>query len=472
LRYIGEVSGGQTTFLDRTKDSTLVNNEAIYTTGGVLDNDAPPKAKYLHAVSGVMLYANVRYDANYFPNRVLQSVPGDPDSVPEASYIDLPAEITGVSSVKNTPVVFTKRGVYRIDGSFDELGRGTVSSQAIDSQIDAIPFSIVQLPDAVVWWSSDGIFLTEGFTSQKLTGQIDDRFSGWVSTVTKRNSIFGVHDTFSKRVVWGIKSTDASTGPDLFVVLDMQNKQLSFYTWTGFSASDMAIFDRKLVSANKNSHIMYHNESAVFDAVTSFQALPSVAYRTAVIPDYISVAHNMTVGRIKSWVSKLKLRLQGENASSIAVSGCNNNSGAFHDLNPIALSGARGVVVETRRFPAGSLRTNSKQVRITYAETVIFSEGRVTAMAPDLIVWQTPVPTLPSNLAGNWAILSFGESGKKRRIIEQGAGFIRVDSLSDVIGQQGFITIRGALPVKPLMIHDYSIEFEPFSTANPQSKKS
>ena len=114
-KLVGSVTNGTTTFLDNVTDANL--GITIYTSGGRVDNDAPPEAKYVAVANEAAWYANARVGSEEFSNRVYQSLQSDVDSVPASYFIDVDEEITGISNVDIYPIVFTKNKTYRIEGN-------------------------------------------------------------------------------------------------------------------------------------------------------------------------------------------------------------------------------------------------------------------------------------------------------------------------------------------------------------------
>ncbi len=111
LYEIGEVTNGTASFVDNNADADIQQNVTIYTTGGVLDNDEPPRCKYVHVTNSLGLYGNIKIGSEIFKNRILMSFYNDVDSVPTGNIIDVDDEITGISSVEHIPVVFCKRHI-------------------------------------------------------------------------------------------------------------------------------------------------------------------------------------------------------------------------------------------------------------------------------------------------------------------------------------------------------------------------
>ena len=76
------------TFLTILSNADAETNPTIYTTTR-LDNDEPPRCKYVHVTNSLGLYAHVKYGSEVFKNRVLMSIKSDPDSVPAGNIIDV-----------------------------------------------------------------------------------------------------------------------------------------------------------------------------------------------------------------------------------------------------------------------------------------------------------------------------------------------------------------------------------------------
>ena len=71
LYEIGEVTNGTTSFVDNNADADIQQNVTIYTTGGVLDNDEPPRCKYVHVANSLGIYGNIKVGNEILKNRVL-----------------------------------------------------------------------------------------------------------------------------------------------------------------------------------------------------------------------------------------------------------------------------------------------------------------------------------------------------------------------------------------------------------------
>ena len=201
-------------------DAAIQLNPTLYTTGGILDNDLPPRSKFCALVNDNFMYW---VDA-VNPYRVLQSHPRDPDSVPAGNFIDFPTQVTGLSSAGGKLIVTTLKETYRVDGFYDEFGRGTVVADKISSETGCISHnSMVRVADGLFFCGIDGFYYTNGQTVLKISRHLSKNYyrltqtelsvsnatSGSITTVygkkyviTENQEINGTYDKVSNRVLW------------------------------------------------------------------------------------------------------------------------------------------------------------------------------------------------------------------------------------------------------------------------------
>jgi hypothetical protein len=206
--YVGECANTATTITV----SFSTSNITLYTTGGVTENWRPPTCKFVHATTSVAYYAH-GYDLNsndtdntLYKNRLWQSKPGQPHSVPQEFYCDVEEDITGISSVKSIPIVFTDNYIYRVDGALDSFGRGSLIAKRISEATGCVNHnSIVQTVDGVYFAGKDGFYFTDGFNVTELSRKFRSRYSGLVGTETKNSLIYGAYNPIFKEVHWTCK---------------------------------------------------------------------------------------------------------------------------------------------------------------------------------------------------------------------------------------------------------------------------
>lgn len=247
LYYVGEVTNGTTTYNDTTTDATLLAaNNTLYTTGGVLENDRPPKCKYIHSTSDFTYWAHgyevttASADGDFIPQRVWQSKRGDPDSVPAAFYTDIEEPITAISSIKSIPIVFGANSVYRLDGTFDLLGRGGLFPRKISDRVGCVGhLSVVQTLDGLYFAGNDGFYFTDGYQIYSLSAEdFKETYSQLIITDLQKKRIYGTYDALNKRILWSVHDPNRDTSTENNTIFCMYVPTKKFTRWnSGYEGS-------------------------------------------------------------------------------------------------------------------------------------------------------------------------------------------------------------------------------------------
>jgi len=112
----GTTTAGITSILDQESDSSISDNEFLYTDGGVLDNVLAPSCRFL-AKSEDRVWCGGLWDASIVEcSKVL--VPGEPvQFTGDASHqVVLPGACTGLAYMDGNVVAFTENEIYLISG--------------------------------------------------------------------------------------------------------------------------------------------------------------------------------------------------------------------------------------------------------------------------------------------------------------------------------------------------------------------
>lgn len=406
---VGEVTNGTTSYNDTTSDATLVNNALLYTNGGVLDNAEPPKCKYLHIVNGVCYYAHTKDGSEVFKNRIYQSVQDDPDSVPEENYIDVLDEITGISSFNDNPIVFTRGHVYRLNGSYNELGQGQVTFEDITKTIGCKSHnSIVQTRFGVFWAGDDGFYWTDGFQFKKISDSINERYKEIVSSETRSSRIYGAFDKKDNRVYWACTDDNSISDNNLFYILDLRwgIRDASSFTERSngddFSPTAIAFYNNQLIRGDRRGYVFKHDADYTTDPKIDTTVTPDEWDLKVITPTYVSSVIDFGAPYIRKWVAKILLTMENESDASIQIVGINDNTLAEHDLYEIRFRASiiwgepdplwgdddilwnyADLIEEMRKFPSKYLRCNRKQIKITQAYTNIYKSDDLSTATVD-----------------------------------------------------------------------------------------
>ncbi len=422
--YVGQVTNGTTTYADTMSDTTLATQVLLYTNGGVLDNDTPPLAKYVHMVNGVAYYGHIKEGSEVFKNRIRQSVQDDPDSCPEDLFVEVLDEVVGLSSFNDNPLAFTKGHVFRLNGQYTELGQGQVTFEDITKTIGCCSHnSIVQTRFGVFWAGDDGFYWTDGFQYKKISDSINERYKEIVATSTSKSRIYGTYDKKDNRVYWAVTSDDTSSDNDSFFVLDLRwgiRDDSTFtvrYNGDSFSPTACEFFNGQLIRGDRRGYLFKHDSTYTTDPKVDTTLATTLWTTKAIIPNYMSIVSNFGLPMVRKWVPKMLLTMENVTDASVQISSINDNTSGELDLKEIRYRGNYlwgspnpvwgsddptwaffNLIEEMRRFPATKLRCSFKQLRITTSYTIIYNSDTLGTAVVD----QT-AKTVTMNGVNPWA---------------------------------------------------------------------
>lgn len=415
---LDQIDNGTTTYSDITNgqvatpgEDTLSSRQTLYTTGGVVANDQPPPAKFIHILDGIAYYGNLLDTGQYFPNRILQALPNNPDSAPANFTDDLDDEVMGISSVKNTPIIFCRTSLYRLSGGFNRLGQGSISHESISDKIGCLGAnSIVKTEIGVFFAGTDGFYYTDGFQLIPISIDLNQSYARFTQTESQRLRIKGTYDSINRRIWWTVQ--DNATDTDC-------NRCFIFYLAYGVKPSGIfttAFNDGSLVPAAANPlHYQYWRPSAIIffegrltrgdergvllksDPYTTTDpkidlTISADQWNTVAIPwKYASTATSFGTHFNRKYATKvnvtgpnvgnvnLEVRSISDNGRVIAplapISYTQNpwwNDPGFVWGNPACLWSYDGQLDFWRRFPSRTLRSNLRQIEIRPARIGVY----------------------------------------------------------------------------------------------------
>ncbi len=394
LYYCGEVVNGTTTFTDAMPDARLVLQPLLYTEGGVPQNDPPPMAKHLAIIDGTAYYGNVVLEATVdgvttksaYPYRLMQSVPGDPDSVPVDNTLDFDDEIFLVAAARSKPLIGTRTKLYTVEGSFDLQGRGAMVPVRIDGVGTECPQSAVESDDGTYFFGVDGIYFTDGFKAVRLTTDWPVLYKTLISTATKRNRIQGVYDPILKRVIWTVQYTTSNSENDAFLILDLQfglSASPCFSFWVNgddFRPTALLMWNGQLLRADSRGYVFKHDSTYTSDPKINTSANPSTWAKKAVTYNWISTAQDFGNAKIRKFIPSMELFAKNLGNLSLQINRYNDDKSSAKVLTPIRYrTQYTGVIREERMMPAGGLRCDFMQLQLTNAIVIITNSDTLGA---------------------------------------------------------------------------------------------
>lgn len=398
---IGEVTNGTTVFTDNVSDAALQTGALLYINDGTLDLDPTPEAKYVHVVNNTGYYGNISSADGTFPNRLQQSVPGDPDGCPGFFYVDLEDEIMGIGSIKSIPIVVCKRHIYRIENNFDQYGRGGINPVRISDTAGCVSnLSIVSAENGIIWAGNDGFYLSDGYTVQKVSDGFNETYKSILANIAYTNRIIGTFDDKERRVLWTIQQDSGSGDNDSLIELDLRwglTDTSTFYTWSGnsFAPSAITFFNKKLYRADKRGYVLIHDDAYTTDPKIESSADSENWHRETIIWTYESVNMNFGGSYFRKVPAKILLTAANLANTTIQISAINDDGRITRELKPIrwrknfvwgdpefvwgnpeCVWGGDGLIEQWRRFPSGGLRLSYLKLVITNGfSNIIGSDG-------------------------------------------------------------------------------------------------
>lgn len=392
----GEVTNGTTTFNDTRTDASLVNQEPIYTTGGVVENETPPLAKVIHVVEDVALYGYIKEGTELLEGEIRQSVPGKPDGVPADFSARVDDSVVGISSCRSIPIVCGTKYAWRIEGRYDELGRGGMITKRISDIGDCVGHgSIVQTIDGVFWWGTDGIYFSDGYQVVRVNEDWDQTHRTFVDTAEKRLRIKGTYDNKNRRIWWAVQ---AGTEIDTCVVLDLNwglSPTMPFTIQDGgenFAPTAITFEEGDLIRGDRRGYIFKHDDETFTDPLIDVAESPEDWLTAAVIYTLETCAFTTSQGFERMFIPRVTTQMKNLTNISLQIVSINDDGKSEYELSPLRYRGnstwgdatalwgdpsvtwnVAGLIEEERMFPGRQLRCSYKTLRFTNAHVVIFT---------------------------------------------------------------------------------------------------
>ncbi|NDC94888.1 hypothetical protein EB118_12640 [bacterium] len=374
-------------------NDSLDTQEQLYTNGGVVANDPPPKCRSMHIRSNVGYYGGLVEN----PYRLLQSIPNDIDSVPESFYVDVDDDIVAVSSTKNNVIILCKRKVYRVDGFFDELGRGGMVIELISDTAGCIGVNTpVQALDGVMWLGKDAVYFTDGFKVVKLNQDYDKTYKTFTSNDSRNLKYQGKYDSKKNRIWWTIQDESASDLNKCYV-LDLNwgiRENSTFTTITGQSFVPAAIefIDGDMIRCSDLGYVLIHKDDIYVDPKIDSSITPANWRSETIVYTLETSSYNFGTSAVRKYVTQANVTCDSTTNLSLRIVSNNDDDRIIADLLPIRSRGKivwgepdvywgdytldwnkQGLIHEKRLMPAKSLRCNYKSLKFTNAHVAIVS---------------------------------------------------------------------------------------------------
>lgn len=391
--YVGEVPAGDNTggityrtFTDRVTDARLQNLEPLYTNGGVVDNDTPPKCKAFHITGNRAYYGNCSVSnqengtttTELFPNRIYQSLENALESVPLDSNVDIEDEVFWISSAKTRVVVGGKSNIYRLDGEFDEQGRGLIAATKVIEGIGSeCPQSAVQAEGGVFFFGSDGVYFTDGFQCVPVSTHWPVTYASLVATATQRRTVQGVFMETERKILWTVDKN--GTGEcDTLLVLDLRwgmSPTMSFTTWANgadFRPTAISVFNGLLLRGDSRGYVFKHGTSYLSDPKVNTGANPSTWAAKAITFDLVTGSTDFGNANLLKFCNQVLFNAKNNGNLSLQIKTIIDDQSTSYAMQPIRFRQAyAGMIQEERYLPSAALRCTYRAMQFTNGEVPV-----------------------------------------------------------------------------------------------------
>jgi len=389
---VGEVANGTATFTDNIKDEILVTAEPIYTSGGVLDRFASPKAKYVKFINDTPYWGYVADETSgdVKPFRVIQGYSGIADSHDPASFVDLDDEVRGIGEVNGFPIAFTASEIYRLEGAFNNTGGGGIRTRTISETAGCASHnSIVTANNALYWIGDSAVYFTNGYKVEKVPASIDllKTIRELTKDLARARTINGRYDENNERIIWGVNKDNLDN--DEWLVLNLNT--LGFTTASDVPSSALHILNDSLYRADELGYIYKHENGTTSDPVRDVTRPIGQWFDKHIEWLYKSVGIDFGDPALTNWVSHFSPQIQSETNYGVAVGvDCDDGRvqkdckfvrswGNFFWGDPSFVWGDPEIVwskAKTIRYkrhtPRGTSRAKTRQLTMKPAEVVIY----------------------------------------------------------------------------------------------------
>lgn len=431
-----DIATGGASIADTLADATLAANQVIYTSGGVKDNNPPPVCKFMHiSEQGLAYYGYYKDGSDQIKNGFLQSKKGDPDSVPSSFSGEIDDELSGISSFKGLPLIFSRRYTYRADGVIDRFGNGVISCRKIADFAGAVShLGIVQTYFGVFFAGDTGFYWTDGYQVVKISEEINDSYASAYPTDAAKRAIVGTYDNVNQRIYWSF--TEATNSDGAFV-LDLRygikpnsvfttiggqtqttasdidprtNAQIAFINSTvpttitqNFRIKSLLFFNSTLYRADPRGYVMLFDEDSKSDPRVVTGTNLSAWDTTYIYYDFRTSALDFGNKFVRKWTPSITAEFKNLGDISAQVKTDRDLAFQFSTLrelkqrsaydwadtgilwgDPIIFASEAALFKEKRRLRVPGIRCNYRTYQITNAYTVITksdSQGLATVSA-------------------------------------------------------------------------------------------
>jgi len=428
---LDEVPANTATYVDSKTDLAIENNAPIYSAGGILADEPPPRSKFNVIVNDTLVLGHIKDGNLELPNFIQFSKPNRLYSCPSQFRLEFDEDVKGLGYINTYTIVFCESKIYRVEGGFSSTGEGFVRKRLISDTVGTLSHeSIVNTKSGVFFASEDGFYFTDGFQYKKISTDINKTFKALASVT----DIKGTYSKLNNRVLWSAKRDSSNTYNDTIYVAHLDYPTIkdgfafSFFDGgedgSNFSVSGIG-FDNEAGNNNllrlyPNGYFIYHDDILNDDSFVSVDKTPDLWDTQTIFYNIDTVNFDFNDPKVRKWVAKMNVNAANVSALSLQISSSNDNTDQFSNLksvidqsniswgDPTVVWGSDSIlwnllpiISKWRYFPATlqSIRCMYKQLRFKNAYIIIDTSDAIGNVS---IVASTTTVTLLSHPTNTW----------------------------------------------------------------------
>ena len=214
-----------------------------------------PVCNYFALSNNTAYYAGVKdLSTNAIkPYRLYQSVQGMPTSVIADAYLDFDSPILGVADLNGTPIVLTKEYCYRVEGTIGIDDSGNMRAVKIQSSEGGVSHgSMVVANQTLFYAGTDGIYATDGFTAQNISGpNLFKSYSRIIADPARWSAITATYERSTDSIIFNM-------GSGIFWVLHTSSYGFTTYDLTQSKFTPTALHSAFTLKRSEAARVKDH----------------------------------------------------------------------------------------------------------------------------------------------------------------------------------------------------------------------
>lgn len=380
-----EVTENGTTYLKFT--DTIVNNQVIYNQGSTIEWTPAPYSEFVEVIDEIAWYAGETcVDGETYDNRLYQSIPGAPGSVPRSYFVEFDGRINGLSQYSRFPIVSVIDDcgdckLYRVQGRLDEFGRDELIPNIIADRTAAINNNSFVRAESGLYFlgtGGSGVYRTDGYKVEKVTDpkcNFDETYCELIEEEYQRKNIYGTYDKYRNRIYWGVTSTRARTENDKYLVYHESRNAFTWHTNGENFKPSASIYDyeeKALIRGDARGYVFQHQDGLTSDPTVDV-GTAAANWGTSLVPFCLKTTEIDFGDCSKNkQVSKIYFHGKPEANSTFKIESFDNGCDTPKTLNLVEFEYNDGChMYVSRRFACSRANVKSKQIKLSSSSSVI-----------------------------------------------------------------------------------------------------